>query len=135
MSLYTPKKSGMYPITWRTASASRTTSCPRMRAVPADEKHFLLFMAFDFDQVGGGRTPIPGFKTGPQDTPVRACVRCHAGLGLGSVNSLGFFTHEIPLPHLTAPGEERDADSTARWKEGRAEWGGLKMLWPAASRP
>jgi hypothetical protein len=105
----------------------------KMRAVAADEKHFLLFMSFDTDQVGGGRTQVPDFKTGPQHLPMQSCVACHTGIGLGSVNSVGFFTHETPLAHLIAPGEEREAGATARWKEARAEWGALKVFWPAAS--
>jgi hypothetical protein len=107
----------------------------KMRAVTADEKRFMIFMAFDFDQVGGGSTQVPGFKTGPQDVPMQSCATCHTGLGLGSVNSLSFFTRETPLAHLAAPGEEREANSTSRWKEGRAEWGALKVFWPAVSRP
>lgn len=103
----------------------------KIRAVTADEKHFLLFMSMGLDQVGGGRHQSSDSETGPHDTPMRACFQCHTGLGLGSVNSLSFFTRETPLAHLVAPGEEREASSTARW----TEWGALKVFWPAVSGP
>lgn len=103
-----------------------------LRALTADEKGFGFFFAHSFDQVDGAGG-FPGFEAGPHHETMRACFQCHSQAGLGSFNSLGFFTRAVPLPRLVTAEEGREVAATENWKTVRVEWGMLQAFWPAQS--
>src|SRR5690349_3180524 len=99
MSLYTPKKSGIYPITCRTASALRTTSWPRICAVPADGarnveriRKVVVFPA-PLEPMNPNRSPLFTIKSSPDRAAILPYIRVKpkvwtAGIGGACISSL-----------------------------------------------
>lgn len=108
-----------------------------LRPIEESEKRFGFFFAHGFDQVErSGDYHFPNFVPGPQHEPLKTCSMCHSGVGLQSLNSLGFIDveHTVPLPRLIAADNGANPEREAGWKETRAEWGALMMLWPTGGR-
>ncbi len=112
----------------------------RLMAIHPADKRFMFFFAHDFDQVDSRGRAVSDFQSGPQNTPMRFCANCHAGLGLGSVNTLifpSFPSSQVPpltLARLTPHEIADEADKAASWKTQQAEWSALQALWPVAEK-
>jgi hypothetical protein len=105
----------------------------RMRAVGPGDKKFMVFFSHGIDQVGGMPGRALDFQVGPSFGRMKMCANCHAGIGLGSINTLLFPTGAMPLSSLVSPDEKRESAAGAHWKESRVEWGTLQAFWAVAS--
>src|SRR4051794_27367085 len=114
----------MYPITWRTASASRTTSCPRICAVPEDGARkvarirSVVVLPAPLEPIKPKRSPLLTVKSRPDKAAMLPYMRespwvWTAGMGgagetggkdsliktlkLGSLNGDGHAPHGISM--------------------------------------
>jgi len=103
---------------------------PRLRAIAPDEGRFTFFFDMGIDQV----------KSVPQknrNAPLRACLQCHGGPGLLSINStLGTegsaFSpgKAVPFAHLVAEPAGTEGRRAAAGKLTQPDWKALLSFWP-----